>query len=76
MKKRVESVRLWVDGSTYLPAKVEYVNAQGATRTLVFHNVQLNPDLSAGLFNVQIPEDFTVTNGFTEPGSVATSKAR
>lgn len=76
VKKRVESVRLWVDGSSYLPAKVEYVNAQGATRTIVFHNVQLNPDLSASLFNVQIPKDFTVTNGFTEPGSVSSPTAR
>ncbi len=76
VKKRVENVRLWVDGSTYLPAKVEYVNTQGATRTIVFHNVQVNPDLSASLFNVQIPKDFTVTKGFTEPGSVSAPTSR
>lgn len=69
VRKRVEEVRLWVHASTCLPAKVEYVNHAGATRTLVFKDVQLNPDLSASLFRVKIPSDVTVTKGFTEIGS-------
>jgi outer membrane lipoprotein-sorting protein len=71
VRKRVEEVRFWVDSVTYLPAKVAYVNKEGAARTIVFHNVELNPDLSASLFNVSIPSDVTVTNGFTEFGSTA-----
>ncbi len=73
VRKRVEEVRFWVDSTTCLPAKVAYVNREGATRTIVFHNVQLNPDLSAGLFRVLIPSGVTVTNGFTELGSTAPS---
>lgn len=76
VRKRVDQVRFWVDASSYLPAKVQYVNSQGATRTLVFHNVQMNPDLSASLFDVRIPEGVTVTNGFTELGSVAAPSTR
>ena len=69
VRKRVEEVHLWVHSSTCLPARVEYVNREGAARSLVFHNVELNPDLSADLFTVRIPSDVTVTNGFTDLGS-------
>ena len=75
VRKRVEEVHLWVDASTCLPARVEYVNREGAARSLVFHNVELNPDLSAGLFTVRIPSDVTVTNGFTDLGSAGTPPA-
>lgn len=71
VRKRVDEVRFWVDASTYLPMKVQYVNSERATRTLVFQNVQLNPDLSASLFDVQIPKGVVVTTGFSELGSVA-----
>lgn len=71
VRKRVEEVRFWVDSTSYLPMKVAYVNKAGAARTIVFHNVEFNPDLSAGLFNVSIPADVTVTNGFSEFGATA-----
>lgn len=71
VKKRVEEVRLWVDTTSFLPMKVEYVNKQGAIRELDFRNVQLNPDLSAALFNVSIPSGVTITDGITELGSAA-----
>jgi outer membrane lipoprotein-sorting protein len=73
VKKRVEEVRFWVDATTYLPAKVAYVNKEGNARTIVFQNVELNPDLSASLFNVPIPKDVTITNGFSEFGSASPS---
>ena len=75
VRKRVEEVRFWVDATTCLPAKVVYVNKEGATRTIVFHNVLLNPDLSASLFSVRIPSDVTVTTGFTDLGSAGAPSA-
>ncbi len=68
VRKRVEEVRFWVGAESCLPDKVVYVNKAGATRTIVFHNVRLNPDLAASLFSVQIPPGVTVTRGFTEMG--------
>jgi outer membrane lipoprotein-sorting protein len=64
VKKRMQSVRLWVDSSTFLPVKIEYVSNSGNTRSIQFHKLQLNPDLSAGLYNLAIPSDVTVTTGF------------
>jgi outer membrane lipoprotein-sorting protein len=75
VRKRVEEVRLWVDASTSLPVRVAYANRQGATRTLVFSDVRLNPDLSAALFDVAIPAGVTVTSGFTELGASADEAA-
>lgn len=75
VRKRVEEVRFWVDAATFLPSKVAYVNKAGAARTLVFHDVQLNPDLAASLFSVQIPPGVTVTNGFTDMGGAGSPSA-
>lgn len=64
VKKRMESVRFWVDDSTFLPVRVEYRGHSGNTRVIQFQKIQLNPDLSAGLYNLAIPSDVTVTTGF------------
>ena len=64
VKKRMESVRFWVDRVTYLPVKVEYRDQKGNTRVIEFDQMQLNPDLSAGLYNLSLPSDVTVTTGF------------
>jgi outer membrane lipoprotein-sorting protein len=64
VKKRMESVRFWVDRNTYLPVKVEYRDNDGNTRVIEFHEMQLNPDLSAGLYKLSLPSDVTVTTGF------------
>ena len=63
-RKRVESVQFWLDSRTYLPQKVEYGSKDGSTRTVTFSDIVLDPDISAGLYQVDIPADFTVTHGF------------
>ncbi len=65
VKKRVERIRFWVDATSFLPVKVEYLNKDGATRTLVFQHVERNPELSASLFRVELPSDVIVTDGFS-----------
>lgn len=65
VKKRMESVRLWVDRSTFLPVRVEYRGKSGNTRVIRFQKVQVNPRLSAGLYLLDIPSDVTVTTGFS-----------
>lgn len=73
-RKRVEGVQLWVDSETMLPVKVEYRGTDGSTRTVEFRNVQLNVDLAANLYTVELPADVEIRTGFTpfggaEPGS-------
>ena len=73
-RKRVEEVRFWIDSASYLPVKVEYHGKDGNMRTVEFTEIQVNPDLAAGLYTVEIPSDVTVTSGFSgipniSPGS-------
>lgn len=64
-RKKVDEVRFWLDQTSYLPVKVEYFGADGSTRLVEFTKVDINPDLAAGLYDVEIPADVTVTTGFS-----------
>jgi outer membrane lipoprotein-sorting protein len=63
-KKRVEEVRFWLDATSYLPVKVEYTGSDGSSRVVEFVDMQVNPDLAASLYTVDLPSDVTVTKGF------------
>lgn len=74
MKKAVEEVLLSVDGKTMLPSKIAYEAKDGSRRTIVFRNTQLNPQLAANLYEVEIPSGFEVTKGFSALGANASSR--
>lgn len=65
VRKNVDEVRLWVDASTLLPVRIDYVGRDGNQRDLRFLNTRLNPDLAAGLYDVKIPAGVPITNGFS-----------
>ena len=73
VRKSVETVKLWVDVASLLPRRIEYFGKDGARREIRFVNTHLNPDLAAGLYNVKIPADVPITNGFS--GLDATTRA-
>jgi outer membrane lipoprotein-sorting protein len=64
-RKQVDEVRLWVDRSTYLPVRIEYAGASGSLRRFDFSDVQLNPQLAASLYRVDLPPDVAVSEGFS-----------
>lgn len=65
VKKRVDEVLFWLDAKTYLPKRVEYRAKDGTGRTIEFEKIQLNPDLAAGLYHVELPDDVTISDGFS-----------
>ncbi len=65
VKKAMESVRLWVDAESMVPRKVAYQAKDGSRREIVFSDARINPDLAASLYEVRIPPDYTVTQGFS-----------
>ncbi len=65
VKKRVDEVLFWLDAKTYLPKRVEYRAKDGTGRTIEFGKIQLNPDLAAGLYHVELPDDVTISDGFS-----------
>ena len=72
VKKRVDEVLFWLDAKTYLPMRIEYRSADGTGRTIEFEEVQLNPDLAAGLYHVELPDDVTITDGFSGLSGIST----
>jgi len=65
VKKRVEEVLFWLDASTYLPTRVEYIGSDGTGRIIEFTQIQMNPDLAAGIYEVELPAGVTMTDGFS-----------
>lgn len=65
VRKSVESVRLWVDETSLLPVAVEYGGKDGSLRTIRFSNTKVNVALEDDLYRVDIPADFTVSQGFS-----------
>jgi hypothetical protein len=55
---------------------VEYHGKSGSIRVVEFKEIQLNPELSASLYSMQIPADVTVTTGFGGMGSLNSAEAQ
>jgi outer membrane lipoprotein-sorting protein len=72
VKKRVDEVLFWLDAKTYLPQRVEYKSTDGSGRTIEFEKIELNPDLAAGLYQVDLPADVTITDGFSGLSGIST----
>ena len=60
MKKRLRSVRIEIERTTFLPIKVSYTEADGDSTEYSFSNVQLNPPQSPDLYTLTIPPDVQV----------------
>lgn len=65
VRDRLQLVRFWVDGKTYLPRRLEYVETDGDSTTLTFSNIQINPRIGDARFTVDIPKDVRVSNTFS-----------
>jgi outer membrane lipoprotein-sorting protein len=65
VRKRMASVRFWIDAETYLPVRVRYASQNGDTRLIEFAEVSVNPEIAASLYVVDLPEDVEVTRGFS-----------
>jgi outer membrane lipoprotein-sorting protein len=65
VRKRFDEVRLWIDTTTLLPMRIDYVGKDGNEREIRLRNMRLNPDLAAGLYDVTIPAGVPITNGFS-----------
>ena len=64
-RKRVAEVRLQLDPQSYLPVFVEYLAKDGGSRSIDFADVRINPDLAAGLYEMDLPAGVKMTSGFS-----------
>lgn len=74
VRKKVESVLFWIDEGTYLPVRVEYDTKSGDRRVIEFEEMEVNPTLSASLYEVELPPDVEVRRGFSGFSSFGVSR--
>jgi outer membrane lipoprotein-sorting protein len=65
VRKRMDEVRFWIDAESFLPRRVEYKAQNGSTRRIDFTSMDVNPQLAASLYVVELPPGTDVTKGFS-----------
>ncbi len=73
VRKRMESVRFWIDEQTLLPVRIEYSTHAGSTRSIEFDRIEVNPELSASLYVMELPPDVEITKGFSALSGLSNS---
>ncbi len=73
VRKRMESVRFWIDEETLLPARIEYRGKAGNTRLIEFDRIEINPELSASLYVIDLPPDVEISKGFSALSGLSNS---
>lgn len=58
--KRVQRIKLWIDKTTYLTSRIEYVEGDGDITRYEFTNVRINEDIPANRFAINLPSSVKV----------------
>ena len=53
--KRVQRIKLWIDKTTYLTSKIEYVEGDGDVTRYEFSNLRINDPLPPNRFALSVP---------------------
>lgn len=60
VSKRVRRIKLWIDKTTYLTNKIEYVEGDGDITRYEFTNVRINEPVPASRFALSLPSNVKV----------------
>ncbi len=55
VSKRVRSIKLWIDKTTFLTSKIEYVEGDGDITRYAFSNVKINDPVPQSRFALSLP---------------------
>ena len=64
VRDRVAEMKIWVDTSTFLPRQLQYVESDGDSTLLTFHDVRTNVEVAAARFRLELPKDVVVSESF------------
>jgi outer membrane lipoprotein-sorting protein len=70
-RKKIKDLRIWVAKESSLPVRVITSDPAGGRRLIEFRNTQVNPTFASNLYEVQLPSDVTITEGFSGLGGDA-----
>jgi outer membrane lipoprotein-sorting protein len=60
VSRRVRSIKLWIDKTTYLTTKIEYVEGDGDITRYEFSNIRINEPVPQSKFALQLPANVRV----------------
>ena len=60
VSKRVQRIKLWIDKSTYLTSKIEYVEGDGDITRYAFTNIRINEPVPQSRFALTLPSNVKV----------------
>lgn len=60
VSKRVQRIKLWIDKTTYLTSKIEYVEGDGDITRYEFTNLRINEPVPASRFAINLPSNVKV----------------
>lgn len=58
--KRLKSLTLWIDASTFLPSEIHYISGDGSVTEYRFTNATINAALPADRFQLKLPPEVAV----------------
>ncbi len=64
LREHVAEMKIWVDTSNYLPRQLQYVEADGDSTLLTFHDLRTNGEVAASRFHLDLPKDVVVSESF------------
>lgn len=58
--KKLQSMSIWIDAETFLPVRLSYHEADGDLTEYELKDLERDPELSEGLFDLTLPDDVAV----------------
>ena len=65
VRRRVRELHLWISRKTGLIDRIRFTTGEGDVITLAIDDVEINPELSAALFRLEIPEGYQLAEGLS-----------
>ncbi len=66
LKKRVFHLKLWIDRKTFQPCQLQYVEVDKDITTITFEKMEVNVEIPAPTFEINLPSDVEIKEEFTE----------
>ena len=60
IKKKLSSMRMWIDGDTFLPQRLEYIESNGDRTEYRFSGIRINDPIPDHLFALDLPAEVEV----------------
>ncbi|MEE9219039.1 MAG: outer membrane lipoprotein carrier protein LolA [Acidobacteriota bacterium] len=65
VRKRLDSILIWIDRELLVPRQIEYIEVNGDSTRFTFRNLEINSEISAARYDITIPPDVEISKTFS-----------